>query len=72
MLTSRPPFSHIINPDMAHICHVSEAVEWLDGVVGDGGKQEDRWEGGWGGRCESGQDCVKGAMKVYMKARGRV
>ena len=45
MLTSSPPSSHVTNPDMVYVCHVSEAAEWLDGAVGGGGKQEDRQEG---------------------------
>ena len=45
MLTSSHPSSNVTNMDMAHVCHVSEAAEWLDGTVGGGGKQEDRWEG---------------------------
>ena len=45
MHASCPPSSHVTNPNMAHLCHVSESVEWLDGAVGDGGKLEDRQEG---------------------------
>ena len=43
---ARPPSSCITNPNMASIHHVSGAGEWLDGVVGDEGMQEDRQEGG--------------------------
>ena len=43
---ARPPSSHITNPNMAPVCHVSGADEWLDGAVGDGAIQEDRQEGG--------------------------
>ena len=58
---------------MAHICHVTEAAEWLDGAVGGRGKQEDRGEGRkmrrrvwrWAGRCEVGR-------KVCSKEKGRV
>ena len=46
MFTSSPPSSHVTNPDMVHVRHVSEVAEWLDGAVGGGGKQEDRREGG--------------------------
>ena len=46
MLTSSPPSSHVTNPDMVHVRHVGEVVEWLDGTVGGRGKQEDSREGG--------------------------
>ena len=42
MHASRSPSSYVTNPDMAHVHHVSEAAEWLDGTVGDEGKQEGR------------------------------
>ena len=71
MHASRPPSSHVTNPDMARVRHVSEAVEWVDGVVGDGGKQEDQREGRWGGRCDGGQEGVKVGRKVCRKARER-
>ena len=44
MLTSSSPSSHVTNLDMAHVSHVSEAADWLDGAVGGRGKQEFRRE----------------------------
>ena len=55
MFTSSPPSSHVTNPDMVRVCHVSESAEWLDGMVGDGYKQEERRKGRCGGKCEGGQ-----------------
>ena len=45
MHTSCPPSSHVINPDMTRVRHVSEAAEWLDGAAGGECMQEDRQEG---------------------------
>ena len=45
MLTSSPPSSHVTDPDMVHVRHVSEVAEWLDGAVGGEGNQEERGEG---------------------------
>ena len=67
MHASRPPSSHVTNPDMAHLCHVSEAAEWLDGAVGDGGKQEDRQEERRGEGCEGRQEDVKVGREVCSK-----
>ena len=50
---------------MAHLRHVTEAAEWLDGAEGGWGKQEDRWEGRAGGGCEVGRKvCSKEKMGV--------
>ena len=57
---------------MAHLHHVNEAAEWLDGVVGGGAKQEEREEGRRGGGCEGGQEGVKVGREMCSKAKGRV
>ena len=62
-----PHSSHVTNPDMAHVHPVSKAAEWLDGVVGGEGTQEDRREERWVERCEGGQE----GAKVDRKARRR-
>ena len=64
---SHPPYSHVTNPDMVHVHHVSEVAEWLDWTEGGGGKQADWWEGRCGGRCEGGQEGVQNGKRESMK-----
>ena len=55
---------------MAHLRHVTEAAEWLDGAVGGGGKQEDRGEGRLGRGCEGGQEGVRWAGRCAARRKG--